>query len=84
MKTPERDTSDDVKQQDSTRDQYVPEELPYMGLKPGPLEELPPATATSQSLQRPHISSEYYNAGFNPGKNNDHEYEAYYEIGNFK
>ena len=36
--------------------------------QPGPLEELPRATPTYQSLQGAHTSSQYYNAGLNRGK----------------
>ncbi|XP_020627535.1 uncharacterized protein LOC110064775 [Orbicella faveolata] len=80
-KTPRRDTSDEVKQHDSTRDQYVPEELSYMELKPIPLEELPHATQNYQSLQDAVTSSAYYNAGIKRGNNNQED-EIYYEIGN--
>ena len=64
-KTPQRHNTDEAKQHHSTRDQHVPEELPYMELKPGLLEELPRATQTYQSLKGSVSSSAYYNVGFN-------------------
>ena len=78
---PPKYTSDEVRQYDSTRDQHVPEELPYMELKPEPLKELPHATETYQSLQDAVSSSAYYNIGFNR-ENNNQEDEIYYEIAN--
>jgi len=63
-KTPQRDTSDEVERHGSRRDQHIPEELSYMELKPGPLEELPQATQNYQSLQGANLSSAYYNAGY--------------------
>ena len=79
--TPQRHTSNEVEQHNSTRDQHVPEELSYMELKPGPLKGLPRATQTYQSLQGANTSPAYYNAGFNRGNNNQED-EIYYEIGN--
>ena len=80
-KTSQRHTSDEKEQRDSTRDQHVPEELPYMELKHGPLEELPRTISNYQSLKGAVSSSAYYNEGFNLGKNNQED-EIYYEIGN--
>lgn len=81
-KTPQRPhTSDEKEQRDSTHDQHIPEELPYMELNPGALEELPRTASNYQSLKGANTSSPYYNVGFNLGKSNQ-EYEIYYEIGN--
>ena len=81
-KTSQRHTSDEKERRDSTRDQHVPEELPYMELKPGPLEELPRATSNYQSLKGAvNASAAYYNTGFKLGKSNQED-EIYYEIGN--
>lgn len=80
-KTPQGHTSDEKEQRDSTRDQHVPEEMPYMELKPGPVEESPRATSNYQSLKGAGTSPAYYNAGFKLGKSNQED-EIYYEIGN--
>lgn len=80
-KTPQGHTSDEKGQRDSTRDQHVPDEMPYMELKPGLLEELPRETSNYQSLKGTVTSSAYYNAGFKLGKSNQED-EIYYEIGN--
>jgi len=85
--TPPRYTrSDDAEQHDSTRDQHdstreqhIPEEDSYVE----PLEELPNATHTYESLRQAVTSSAYYNAGFKRGNNNQDD-EVYYEIGNAK
>jgi len=76
-------TSAEFKRHDSKRDQHVPEELPDMELRHGPLEELPHVHATQnyQSLQDAVTSSAYYNTGFNRGDNNQED-EVYYEIAN--
>ena len=66
-KTPQKDTSessDEVKHHDSTRCKNCH----IWTQQPGPLEDLPRATATYQSLQGAHTSSQYYNAGLNRGK----------------
>ena len=80
-RTPQKDTSDEAQQQYTTRDQHEPEELSYMELKPGPLEEPPHSTQNYQSLQGANTSSAYCNVGFNRGNNNQED-EVYYEIGN--
>lgn len=60
-RTPQRHPSDENEQRDSTtRDPHVPEELPYMELNPGPLEELPPTTSDYESLKGAVTSSEYH------------------------
>ena len=78
--TEERSITDDVGQGVSPRDQHMSEQGSYLELRPRALEGQSPEPPEYKSLQSEDENTEYYNVGFNEGK--DDQEEIYHEIGN--
>ena len=78
--TEDRSITDDVGQGVSPRDQHMSEQGSYLELRPRALEGQSPEPPEYKSLQSEDENTEYYNVGFNEGK--DDQEEIYHEIGN--
>lgn len=78
--TADKSIADNGCQSVSPRDQHMSEPSSYMELRPRPLEGQSPGPPEYKSLQGKDEDTEYYNVGFNEGK--DGQEEIYLEIGN--
>ena len=78
--TEDKSITDDVGQGVSPPDQHLSEEGSYLELSPRALEGQSSGPPEYKSLQSKDEDTEYYNVGFNDGK--DDQEDIYHEIGN--